>query len=120
MNEFDSIELLEATIRQAGNYVQPTDDLRPKTLEAARAATSQRRTNWRAGSLVAAVLLVAVAQASPYFDRPDPKPIMATAVNHEFALRQQTLERGVNSSWALYEAFCELRSKQAHLLKDSL
>ena len=34
---------LEAKIRQAGNYVQPSSDLRPKTLEAAQERGAVRR-----------------------------------------------------------------------------
>ncbi|TWU28060.1 hypothetical protein [Bythopirellula polymerisocia] len=126
MNEFDLNQRgdrfagLEESIRLAGNYIQPTDDLRPKTLEAARSASYQRRTNWRAGAMIAAVLLVAIGQATNQFGWPVRRPIAATAINHEFAQRQQALERGINPGWGLYEAFCELRSKQANLLRDSL
>lgn len=124
MNGFDHIASLESAILQAGNYVQPTDDLRPNTLEAARSAHFQRRTNWRVGAMIAAVLLVAVGQATNQFSQLGERPIVATTVNHDFHLRQQTLQRearvGMTPGWALYEAFCELRSKQANLLRDSL
>lgn len=126
MNEFDrnmageSLAALERTIRQAGSYVQPTDNLRPKTLEAARSAWCQRRTNWRAGAMIAAVLLLAIGQATNQFGWQVQQPIAAVSINREFAQRNQAYQRNVNPGWELYEAFCELRSKQAVLLKDSL
>ncbi len=120
MNEFDQIESLELAIRRAGNYVAPSEDLRPKTLEAARAARVQRRTNWRFGAILAAVLLVAICQATGQLPDPGKQPLVAAAINHEFADRQQTLQQSAHPGWALYEAFCELRTKQAALFKDSL
>lgn len=120
----DTFATLEQAIRRAGDYLQPTDDLRPNTLEAARSAHFQRRTNWRVGAMIAAVLLVAVGQATNQFGQLGERPIVAATINHDFHLRQQTLQReagvGMTPGWALYEAFCELRSKQANLLRDSL
>ena len=52
---------IEAIIRAAGDHIEPTDDLRPRTLEAARRRCRQQRIGRRAGGLAVAALLLAMS-----------------------------------------------------------
>jgi hypothetical protein len=115
---FDSIELL---IRAAGNYVQPSEDLRPRTLEAARDHCDDRRAEQKLGAFAIAVLLL-VSFSSPalrYADvlRSASAGPSATEM-HSRALAYET-QPDVGSNWGLTEAFTELRRTQATRLGRS-
>jgi hypothetical protein len=113
---------VEALVRAAGGYVRASDDLRPKTLEAARQALTKHRWNRRLGTLAAAAVLVALCNVPGRFIPPARESTLATAtVMHEFEMRQQSA-KGMgftfNPSWAWYEAFFELRHQQAEMIKE--
>lgn len=119
---FDSIESL---VRAACGYVQPTDDLRPRTLEAARASCRQRRWNSRIGGLALTVILLAVCGFPHWGLSPQGKQIArASETIRHFDLHQQaslrTIHAGFDPSWALYEAFSELRKKQSDLFDSAM
>ncbi len=134
MNEFhDEIDArrlepfnsLEAIVGAAGGYIQPTDDLRPSTLEAAREATTKRRWNFRIGTLASAVVLMAIfglpGRAVP--TRADHDERVSQAIRGFDLHRQASLRivhAGFDSSWAMYEAFADLRKKQAHLFDAAM
>ncbi len=107
---------LESIVHAAGRYVQPTVDLRPNTLEAARNACRQRRTNIRFGGLAALVLLFA-ATGFPSFLL---SPHLGSAFVQSSELHRRAaniaVKGGVGTNWALYEVFSELRREQADLL----
>lgn len=126
-NEFDAsrFDSLEAIVRAAGGYVQPTDDLRPSTLEAAREACTKRRWNFRIGTLASAVILMAV------FGLPGQALSTGAGQNKRvsqairgFDLHRQASLRivhaGFDTSWAMYEAFADLRKKQADLFDTAM
>ena len=116
----ESFASLEAIVRAAGNYVQPTDDLRPRTLEAARSVSSRRRWNTHLGALAAAVILLAFCGLP---SRTPPSQLGQVAktsqlirgydLHRQASLRE--VQAGFDASWAFYEAFAELRRKQADL-----
>ena len=107
---------LESIVHAAGGYVQPTDDLRPNTLEAAQYACRQRRTNLHFGGLGVFVLLLA-ATGFPGFllsSRLGPAFVQSSELHRRAA--QSVVEGSVGTNWALYEVFSELRDEQADLL----
>lgn len=131
MSEFNNdrdegrFESLESIVRAAGGYIQPTDDLRPRTLEAAREACSRRRWNFRLGAVAVAVILVAICDlpsriASSRAGQAE-KP---SQVIRDYDLHRQASLRmanaGFDSSWSVYEAFADLRKKQADLFDAAL
>lgn len=132
MNEFldrdgdpfgcDSVESL---VRAACGYVEPSDDLRPRTLEAAREACRQGRTNFRFGSLALSVILLALC-GFPHWalsTRAEQVARVSFVIRH-FDLHGQASSRmvrlGFDPSWAVYEAFSDLRQKQADLFDRAM
>jgi hypothetical protein len=121
----DDFSELERQIRSAGAYVRPSDDLRPATLEAAKKSHWQRYWNKKMSLTAAAVLLMAVLDLPGRLESIRTSPIdNAQRMNQEFRDQHQALERsvtpGLNSVWALYEAFFDLRHKQAQVINESL
>jgi hypothetical protein len=120
--ERENFAPIEALIRSAGNYVRPGDDLRPRTLEAARHARGKRRWNKQVAAVAAAVVLLAVCNIPGRFAPPDVASRTSEAtVAREFELRQQTAKSAglsFNPSWAWFEAFWELRHQQAKRIRD--
>jgi len=115
---------IESMVRAAGHYVEPTDDLRPRTIEAARERCSQQRVNRWIGGLALAFALLLVSGV-PDFVRSsldqasDNSPLLATS--HELHMRaaQRSLDSRVGPHWAFYEVFVELRHEQAQLFRNS-
>ena len=133
MNDFSSpsddcsfgYESLEAVVRSAGVYVHPTEDLRPRTMEAARAANGQRRLYNRLGSLVLCLMLAVTSGLPGILARLHFGPTEGSAqAVRQFDLHQQAtmriLHAGLDPTWAVYEAFAQLRSQQAELFEDSM
>lgn len=124
-DDFDSFADLERRIRAAGRYVRASDDLRPRTLEAARSSYRQRRWNLRVATLAAIVLTVAAFDMPARVARLHRSPLdTAAELNQQFEQQHRAIERGmspgINPAWALYEAFFDLRTKQSDLINDSL
>jgi hypothetical protein len=120
--ERESFAPIEALIRSAGSYVRPSDDLRPRTLEAARRKRSSRRWNKQIATLAAAVVLLAVFNIPGRFVPTDvaSKTSQAT-VMREFELRQKLHKSAglsFDPAWAWFEAFWELRNQQAKRIND--
>lgn len=111
-----SLPELEAMIRSASGYVQPTDDLRPRTLEAA----SERRVCRRGRSVVIslAALLVCLPVVG-LFVEPGPSTGVDRSMSSSELQRQARVlaaHRGVEPGWGLFEAFASLRREQAQRL----
>lgn len=120
--ERESFAPIEALVRSAGNYVRPSEDLRPRTLEAARRMRGIRRWNKQISALAAAVVMLAVCNIPGRFVPTDVASKTSEAtVMREFELRQQSAKSAgltFNPSWAWFEAFWELRNQQAKRIRD--
>jgi len=122
---FESFDSLESIVRAAGNYVHPTDDLRPSTLEAARKASSRRRWNFRLGAVAVVVILLAICDLPGRVaaSRAGQVERLSQVIRGYDLHRQASLRvtrTGFDSSWATYEAFFELRKKQAELFDAAM
>ena len=112
MTEFPFSETddeLEALLRSAKDYVHPSDDLRPRVLEAAR---SQRRQRQLLGYLqhAAVVLVILGALASAMYGTAD-------FVKVASASRERMLTSAAQDwNWGLVDSLTELRRRQAVLL----
>lgn len=107
---------LESIVQAAGGYVQPTVDLRPKTLEAARTACRQRRTNIRLGSLAVFVLFLAATGVPEFFFSSNLGPAFVQSSDLHHRATRSAVKGNVGTNWALYEVFSEFRREQAELL----
>ncbi len=111
----DPVHEIETLIRAAGNYVQPSEDLRPRVMEAVRTQRVERNAQRRIAQ--AAVLFIVLnffatstlqqvelADGSlPVIDRPS-EPADTPAYRD-------------SENWDTVESFRELRRRQATLLR---
>lgn len=108
---FDDVEAL---VRAAGNYVRPSDDLRPRVLEAARAESRERRTQRRMWQLALVVTLLGL------FTTAERARWKAAAAAPGILVEAATLvgspESG-ESGWGLVDSFTELRRRHAAMLR---
>lgn len=112
----DRFAEIESLVASAGQYVQPSDDLRPRTLEAARTARAEQRgQQWvRHAAIAAAVVGLAISLRGTTETKPQ--------LNDSDAMyRQATLRAsGVGGlGWGLVQAFTELREEQAEKLRSA-
>ena len=110
---------LESVVRAARGYVQPTEDLRPRTIEAAREASQLGRSRRRLASLTAIVLLLAATGFPGSMLSSNPDPAFTNSSELHRLAAKSAMKRGVGPNWALYEVFSKLRRDQADLLNHS-
>jgi hypothetical protein len=106
--EYSSIESI---IRAAGDHIEPTDDLRPRTLEAARRRCRQQRIGRRAGGLAVAALLLAMSFPA----RIDHSRHFESAYDVHRQVVLQATGGSACASWGLVDVFTEWRRRQAEL-----
>ena len=113
---------LEALIHAAQNFVEPSDDLRPRVLEAAREERKQLYTRQRLGKAAALVIALGMFLAmirqelqsqSPDFAGPS-RSASPLAISPTAALSPN------DSAWEMVESLTELRKRQALLFRLSL
>lgn len=109
---------IESMIRAARNYVRPSDELRPRTLEAARERCGDRRAEQRLGSFAIAVLLL-ITLGTPvmrYAETWRTLEWAPTASDVEQRAAELGTQREIGPNWAITEAFSQLRRVQADRL----
>lgn len=115
--ELSPIETIEGMLRAAGNYVVPSDDLRPRILEAAREYRGNRRSERRLAGYALTTLLLWVL-CLPLVDDLDVLRSKLASPS-AFELQQRALEitadKGFDPNWAMAEVFTQLRHTQAEL-----
>lgn len=116
---------LEAAICAAGQYVQPSRDLRPRVLEAARTNHTERKALRHIKHLAILVLVVAVFTVSGRNsldpNRPRSSDMTASAdAQGMYARAQLGIVHGGDLGWALVEAFTELKREQSEVLRPEL
>jgi hypothetical protein len=109
---------IEALIRSAGDYVRPSEDLRPRVLETARQERRERAVQRRFWQLAAVVLLCGLLTSSggPRADTESGPQPAALEVSEMF-LRAEATPRSADPSWEMVESFYLLRLRQAELLR---
>ena len=114
---------IEAMVRGAGEYLDVSDDLRPRTLEEAR--DDSRETWTRSWIAVLAVVVVFLSMyAGKFRGRLNSVSSHKAAVSANCdqlydAARQKAAQANVDPSWSLVDAFSELRQRQASLVEDT-
>ena len=114
-NDNQAIQQIESAIRAAGDYVRPSEDLRPRTLEAAHDHCGDRRAEQKLGGFVIAVLLL-VMIASPaihYVSAMRTRSTAPSVTEMQDRGLQYAADPHIGSNWGLSEAFTQLRRLQA-------
>ncbi len=112
---------IEAMIRAAKHYVRPSDDLRPRILEAAREHSGDRRAEQKLGSFAVAVLVLLLISSPAIRYAVLLQSTVAKRSSdevHHLAAELST-QREIGSHWALAEAFSQVRHLQASRLGRS-
>jgi hypothetical protein len=112
---------VEMLIRAAGNYVVPSDNLRPKTLEVARELATDRLAYCRLGGMLLLMLFFG-ALSVPALDRLNAwhgKSVSPSAAEIQEQAARLSTKKGVGPDWGLFEAFNQLRIRQAANLSPS-
>lgn len=107
---------VESLIRSAGSYVRPSEELRPRVLEAARADSGERKAQRHLWLLAVAVgllgaLVAVISSRSPVQATFSHGMLTATAASTD----ARPAEGGA-AGWSIVDAYTELRRRQAALL----
>ena len=128
MSEYDFLDALdkdsegiESMVFAARHYVQATDDLRPRVLEAAKQHCGDCRAERKLGSF-AIMVMVALIIDSPLIDYTT--TLRSAAFTRSASEMQQraadlATEPGVGTHWALADVFSKWRMLQAARLGHS-
>jgi hypothetical protein len=105
-------------VRAARNYVHPSDDLRPKILEAAREHCSDRRSEQKLLSFAMAVIVLIVISTPliKYVEMLQAANVNRAAHQMQFRAAELATRPDIGSHWALAEAFSQWRHLQASRL----
>jgi hypothetical protein len=114
---------IEALVRQAGNYVRASDDLRPRVLETARAERRERRAQswlWQAAFSVVLLGMLAAAMGQRREVTAARQPGAALEASQVCAREEAAAATGRDVTWELVDAFTKLRQRHAALLRLAL
>ncbi len=108
---------LESLLLAAGNYVRPSDDLRPRVLELARTERQERRMQRNLARMAAAVfLMVMVISAYRQPANAAASQLFSPAME-AVSLEAEASARRHDPSWETVESFTDIRRWQASLLR---
>lgn len=105
---------VEALVRAACNYVRPSDDLRPRVLETARAESHQRWAQRRIWQVALVIALLGVCSTSVRSRMEVAAPPSRMAL--EAGAMARRAEIG-NDGWNVVESFTDLRRRHAAMLR---
>jgi len=110
---------LEFLIIAARNYVQPTEDLRPRVLEIARAQQRERHLQRRLAQMAAVILLmvtvITVYRQPESLGRAGRFLPTVEAMSVESQI--EAARSADHATWETVESFTDLRRRQAQLLR---
>ena len=110
----NSLEQIESMVASAKNYVVPSDNLRPRILEAARSQQNQRLSARRMYQ-VAALVVLCVLLTIPAQQRLDAwrrSAFSPTSGELEISAQQYANQPAIGQNWGMYEAYKNLRQQQ--------
>jgi hypothetical protein len=110
---------VEEMVRAAGDYMEVSEDLRPRTLEEARDRSHE--TSTRTWTAAMAIVIVFLAMCAGQFrDRIATKsPLKSLVSANGTELYVAARQANVDPSWSLVEAFRGLRQRQAGVIEDA-
>lgn len=111
----DGAGWIEWQIRSAGDYVVPSDNLRPRTLEAAREWSDDRKAIRRLRRfavllLLCSVMSVPLVEQLTAWHKRSQSPSATELEQHALQL---ATDSHIGQHWGLFEAFSRLRRVQA-------
>lgn len=112
---------IESLISDAAHYIQPSQDLRPRTIEAAKDRCTELHAEQQLGLVVLAVMLLLLI-SSPllqYVDLVRARAKMPTTQEVEELAIEYSGQREIGSHFGMIEAFSELRRLQADRLGNT-
>jgi hypothetical protein len=119
----EPLDDIEAMIRAAGDYVQASEDLRPRVLESARRQRCERRTQRWMGRLAMVVVLATVLTASERHRGGEARQTLASVAVYRASFPAPPAGSGDVSSdvgWGMVDAFTEMRRQQSQALRLSM
>jgi hypothetical protein len=120
-DNFDSLDEIEALVRSAGNYVWPSEDLRPCVLEAARVVRSEERARLRVLQMAACALMVGLFAVATFRHHESPTSHSPEGDQAIRLLSQApTATHSGDSAWVMVDSFTDLRRRQAELFRLEL
>ena len=106
---------IEASIHAAGNYLRPSEDLRPRTLELAHQQNDDKRSGRRFQTVISVLVMfvLIIAPAAERWGRsPGTLAGPSDAEIHAKAI-QLAADSGIGTDWALFETFSQWRRELA-------
>jgi hypothetical protein len=119
----ESMSEVERMVRGAGGYVQVSRDLRPRVLETARTECGERRArrSIRHLAIVVVLLMVFATPSGRGLEGARYSGLLAAVDSQQiFSQAESKVGRGGDVSWAMVEAFTDLRRQQASVLRLEL
>jgi hypothetical protein len=114
----DSLDEIESLVRDAGRFVRPSQDLRPRTLESARAACHERWAQRRLWQLTLVVAIIATLTQS-LDDRLEVVGLhqgrFSPAAGH--GTSSELAPAPSDAGWTMVDSFTDLRRRQAEMLR---
>jgi hypothetical protein len=108
---------IELLVRDAGRYVRPSADLRPRTLESARTACHERWAQRRLWQLALMVAIIATLSQS-LDDRRDLAAFRQGRLSAAGLYGSSgQLAPSQDAGWTMVDSFTDLRRRQAELLR---
>lgn len=106
LDNVDVDELVQ-WIREAGDYVVPTPDLRPRVLEVARQVYNEHKQTWRVGLLAVAAmaLWITLQPLTSWTTKAQAKWLSPSADELHSIASKIAAQTGCGSEWGLVEAF---------------
>lgn len=110
--QVESCSDIEMMIRSAGTYVGASDDLRPRTMEAAREQSFEKHAKRTLTRVMLAIGLVFFLIA-PLMQQVSKLPVPVGLSSHEIQRRAVNQAHcGVEYHWAIVDVFSDLRRNQ--------
>ena len=111
-------ESIESIIRAAKDYVHPSDELRPRIVEAAKDRCGDCRAEQRFSNFAIAVLVLILVSSPTLQLASMMSSRIAKTSAEEIQIRAEALSRQseIGSHWALAEAYSQWRYQQASRL----
>ena len=117
----NSMNAVEEAIRDAGGFVQASDDLRPRVLESARLNRREQRARRMIGKLACMCVVLALALSSIgerlQVMAEGSRPIDSAGVFS--MIEAKSLRSNTDVGWGFVEVFTDLRRQQANSFRLS-
>jgi hypothetical protein len=120
---FQPSDEIEALVRAAGDYVQASEDLRPRVLESARKQRCERTAQGLIARVALGVLLATMLTASNSPGSVDARNPLASAALNRASFPLPTAggaDADNDFGWNMVEAFTEMRRQQSEVLRRSM